>query len=150
MPSGKIVCHTCNKVLQTFDAPDAATLAIMAEVAILDNHVSPPHASSHHLRAHLDTMPDEPPQLLRVKCLHPGCRRSKNVQEECPPSLVNAAVMAMHASHEGHPLSVSYGDTEFSTGPHLEFPPICPAVASDCSGKSVTCQSEGVVHVSAK
>ena len=111
MPKGHIVCYTCDsKILQEFEAPDSCTLLAMAETAILDNHVCSPHSASHDLRAVVEVTPRlTPKKPLRIECFHQNCQRQTLMETECERELVSAAVLAFHASHEGHMLRIQYG-----------------------------------------
>lgn len=113
---GRIVCHSCNgKTLQTFEAPDPWTLLMMAESAVLGNHVCPPHAASHHLRVVLEGPLDVLKGLkhpLRIQCFQPNCRVERVMRTECEPWFVNSAAIAFHSSHEGHKMQITYGTGE--------------------------------------
>lgn len=131
MPKGHIVCYTCDsKILQEFEAPDSCTLLAMAETAILDNHVCAPHSASHDLRAVVQVTPRlTPKKPLRIECFHRNCNREVLMETECERELVSAAVIAFHASHEGHMIRVRYG-TDIDAW-EIESPGITPQLLKE-------------------
>ncbi len=111
---GYTFCHTCKVRTGEYEVAKFMHFLTAAEVSLVSAHACSPHSASHDLRAHLELSGEdirkEETATLKIVCTGARCRSDREMVCDVAPHYVNACVMAFHASHEGHPFSIVYGD----------------------------------------
>lgn len=102
-------CAACNKETASCESGDPDTIGIL----ILATHALFPHSGNHQLEIRInDGPPPDGDRDLHIKCLYEGCGAEKRWR--CPKWLASGLVNVFHASHEGHPLEVTYDGNKYA------------------------------------
>lgn len=115
MPKGKIVCRTCNRIIEEFESQDMWELYVMNEIKIKNKKLKCEKGHGLTCVQEIDAnefLSDGMKRELKIECIRHGCSKKTTnaLFTKCEPWLVTAAAITFHSSHEGHRIRITYGE----------------------------------------
>ena len=115
--SASVECIDCQKALGALPSLSRHELCGVIESLLVASHAAQPHCN-HALRAVVEGASGVERELT-IRCKHRHCAATvPPFVVMCPIELVGALTIVFHASHEGHPLELTYDGRTWSSPLH--------------------------------